>query len=119
MPRQPKGRPGQGGQTTTDDALASVTSLADIGAARGERWRVMWRTALAEAAAECAERRKRVLSHPDLRDRLAAELGYADASQWNGYVPPATWNQARNDSPRRASLVAICSEALSREQVGA
>jgi hypothetical protein len=87
-------------------------------------------------------RRRRVLSHDDLRRRLETDLGYARADQWNGYVPPrldpeddgelcrmvgrnglVRLNErgARSEpsglsnSPRRALLVDICAEAARRE----
>jgi hypothetical protein len=41
------------------------------------------------ASSECAERRARVLKHPDLAKRLTEPpLGYSDPAHWNGWVPP-------------------------------
>ena len=37
---------------------------------------------------EQADRRARVLKHPDLARRLEKEAGYARARQWTGYIPP-------------------------------
>jgi hypothetical protein len=90
---------------------------------------------------ECAERRARVLKHPDLAKRLTElPIGYAKASQWNGWVPPQVIDleatrevlrdgkgfrnphgrlalgERQNDSPRRAALVDIAAEAWRREQ---
>jgi hypothetical protein len=63
------------------------------------------------------ERRERVLKHPDLAELLTRpEVGYARPDQWTGYVPPEMWNDSRNDSPRRAALVAIATEAMNREK---
>lgn len=85
-------------------------------------------------------RRERVLRHPDLAARLCAPpLNYARPEQWNGFVPPRETqaqmadnlrspdghpNQAGehtqptmlNPSARRAALVAICQEAMAREE---
>ncbi|GAB3459492.1 hypothetical protein [Actinophytocola sediminis] len=85
------------------------------------------------------ERRERVLRHPDLATQLRDVLGVADASRWNGYVPPAqvpgSVRFARtvpervrrsaseeeryfvaNTSPVRRRLVEICAEAFRRER---
>lgn len=35
------------------------------------------------------DRRAAVLKHEDLAKRLVAELGFANAQQWDGYIPPA------------------------------
>lgn len=87
---------------------------------RGRRsWRATWESARVKAREQAAQRRGRVLAHADLADRLTAPpLGYARPDQWSGYVPPATWQETRNDSARRAALVDICAEALRREQEG-
>ncbi len=45
----------------------------------------------AEARAAAAERRRRVLAHPDLAQRLTERpLGFPRPEMWNGYIPPAT-----------------------------
>ncbi len=60
--------------------------------------------------------REAVLSYPDLAERLTQPpLGYVQPSQWTGFVPPELFNNQINDSPRRAALVAIVDEALSRD----
>jgi hypothetical protein len=60
--------------------------------------------------------REAVLAHPDLAERLTQPpLDYAQPSQWNGFVPPEQFNGQNNDSPRRAALVAIVDEALTRD----
>lgn len=62
-----------------------------------------------------AERRRAVLAHPDLAERLCEDpLGYARPDQWTGFIPPAMWNQQPNTSPRRKALVEIYEEALAR-----
>ena len=68
------------------------------------------------------ERRERVLRHPDLAQQLRDVLDIADASRWNGWVPPAEVPGAAtvpfyvlNTSPVRAALVRICREAYLRE----
>lgn len=96
---------------------------------------------LADARKTNQERRARVLRHPDLAERLQELLGLSRASDWNGWVPPATdpevgarvgrdragnrsWSAdpgvpVANASPRRAALVLICREAASRAQAAA
>lgn len=60
--------------------------------------------------------REAVLAHPDLAQRLTEPpLGYARPQQWNGFVPPETFNGTRNDSPRRAALVELVEQARARE----
>jgi len=86
---------------------------------RRRNWRAVWEPMRARARAEAQARRARVLAHPDLAEALTAPpLCYARPDQWSGYVPPAAWQETRNDSARRAALVAICAEALRREQEG-
>ena len=81
--------------------------------------RAVWESARATAREQAAQRRERVLAHADLADRLTAPpLCYPRPEQWTGYVPPATWQETRNDAARRAALVDICAEALRREQEG-
>jgi len=117
------------------DPVPLIESVAETGLILAGA--ALVRAELAAAAAVVAARRARVLAHPDLRDRLTGELGYARAEQWNGYVPPALCQdqeperlhdvqgfpnptravpgRTRNDSGRRAVLVEICAEALRRE----
>jgi hypothetical protein len=101
-----------------DDATGGGTSLATIpaDADSGRNWRDLWRPALHLATMRSAERRARVLQHPDLAELLTRpEVGYARPDQWTGYIPPEMWCEKRNDSPRRAALVAIATEAKARE----
>lgn len=64
-----------------------------------------------------AERRRAVLSHPDLAERLCEHpLSYKRPDQWTGYIPPEMWQGQPNRSPRREALVAIYEEALARSQ---
>lgn len=60
-----------------------------------------------------------VLAHPDLAERLTIwPVGYTAAQNWNGYIPPLmTCAEAgrRNDSARRAALIAIVAEAMERD----
>lgn len=92
------------------------------------------RRAAAFAASEVADRRGRVLKHPDLAAKLTKPpLNYKRPEQWNGYVPPRTDAEdecpgcpdrcrgvahlaAANTSPWRRALIEICHEALQREQ---
>ena len=65
--------------------------------------------AIAESARRCAEQRSRVLAHIETAERLTQPpLNYAQASQWNGYVPPA-YNAAGqvNTSLRREALMRL------------
>lgn len=66
---------------------------------------------------DSARRRELVLKHPDLRDQLVGYLiGYSKPENWNGWIPPATDAKgARNNSPRRAALIALVAEAERRE----
>ncbi len=65
-----------------------------------------------------AERRRAVLAHADLAERLCEEpLSFARPDQWTGYIPPAVWQGTPNTSPRRRALVEIYEEALSRGAV--
>lgn len=67
------------------------------------------------AAAE--RRRALILRHPDLAERLTKDpLNYTTPEHWNGSVPPETWREARNDSPRRPAILALLDEAQRREQ---
>ncbi|MEU0236811.1 hypothetical protein ABZ234_03905 [Nocardiopsis sp. NPDC006198] len=62
-----------------------------------------------------AERRRAVLAHPDLAERLTLPpLNFSSPDRWEGYIPPEMWQQVPNNSPRRLALVAIYEEALSR-----
>jgi hypothetical protein len=97
------------GGGTSDSSLQSAT-------ASGRDWRKLWRFALHQALRRSGDRRTRVLRHPDLAELLTRpEVGYSDPRQWTGYVPPELWNGRPNDSPRRAALVAIATEAMQRE----
>jgi hypothetical protein len=97
-------------------------------------------TGMLEAHNINVQRRGEVLKHEDLRKRLEKELGYQRADQWNGYIPPATVNEFSteelcrsgtasvrynqlghygqgeflNNSPQRAALVQISTEAWAR-----
>ena len=96
--------------------------------------------AIARAHARNQRRRAAILKYADLRKRLqSAPLDYPDATQWNGYIPPATINpgeselarspkgrlsqrgkytigEQANDDPRRAALLEISRIAWDREQ---
>ncbi|GAA2092410.1 hypothetical protein [Actinomadura alba] len=76
-----------------------------------------------EAVDVLAERRERVLAHPDLAHRLTQRpLRFARPEAWNGYVPPkfvpSRDGYRINDSPYRIALVDICSEAMRRHEDG-
>jgi hypothetical protein len=93
----------------------------------------------ANARADDAARRTRVLAHPDLAAKLLKPpIGYRERpDQWTGYVPPkllaedicgpdcgrncgqGAQHLARvNTSPRRKALVDIAAEAMRRERDG-
>ncbi len=54
----------------------------------------------AEARAAAAERRRRVLAHPDIAQRLTERpCGFPRPEMWNGYIPPATGFWGRVSRP--------------------
>lgn len=118
-----------------DGALRTIgndTDSASVAADVDASFSRMWRDALAQSKQESRARRARVLAHDDLTKRLAQLM--SDPKQWSGWIPPRTLpedtcthcargrrchgaHRARvNDSPRRAALVEIATEALRREQ---
>lgn len=111
-PENGQGRPGGaalGKPASADPDDSSVTP-------EQRSWRDLFGPAMAEARARSAERRIRVLAHPDLAARLTHRpLGYDDPHQWSGYVPPRTWHGKLNTAPQRQVLVDICAEALRRD----
>lgn len=83
-------------------------------ATRAQRQAIL--DATSEARRTTAQRRARVLAHPDLAARLVSRLGFERPDQWNGYVPPRLGqNDELNTSPRRTVLIEIAAEALERE----
>lgn len=76
-------------------------------------------TATARGVEACVARRARVLAHPDIAAALTRRpLSYAKPEDWNGYVPPSTWRERRNDSPQRVALIELCNAVAEREQEG-
>jgi hypothetical protein len=76
----------------------------------------LWRGQFAETQARMKRARAAVLAHPDLAERLTmTPLNYAKPEQWNGGVPAEMFNGGNNDSPRRAALLGLVDEALSRD----
>lgn len=60
--------------------------------------------------------REAVLNHRDLSERLRALFQLKRPDVWNGYVPPRIdHDNTYNDSPYRAALVEIVTEALKRD----
>ncbi len=54
----------------------------------------------AEARARTAERRRRLLAHPDIAQRLTERpLCFPRPGMWNGYVPPASGFWGRVSRP--------------------
>lgn len=77
-----------------------------------QRWHHEWEQALATAGDICRMRREVVLSQPEIAARLCeSPLDYTRPDQWNGFLPPETFNGERNNSPRFAALAAICADA--------
>lgn len=70
---------------------------------------------MAAARVECARRRGLVLRYPDLAAKLTERpLRFTTPEHWNGFIPPATWNQALNTTPGRPVLLALVAEAEKR-----
>ena len=70
---------------------------------------------MASARTEAAHRRGMVLRYPDLATKLTEPpLRFASPEHWNGFIPPATWNQAMNTAPCRPALLALVAEAERR-----
>jgi hypothetical protein len=67
-------------------------------------------------AAETKRVRELVMSYPDLREALTRPpIGYPQAEQWNGYIPPEFDGMGqRNTIPRRTALAALAAEAQRR-----
>lgn len=112
------------------DRTAPVAWSAAVGRRPLPGWCALWRRAITDGRQRCQARRARVLAYPDLAAALTAPLlGYPRPEAWNGYVPPKTTPDPRdewdgglagemlNRSPRRRALVDIASEALRREQI--
>ena len=97
-----------------------------------------WRSAVARARQASAERRARVLAHPDLARRLTEPpLALHEPARWSGWIPPRllaaqacpacnaggpAWAcrghehlAPVNDSPFRVQLVEIAAEAMRRD----
>lgn len=115
--RQPVDRPDPVGQAKVAKAITGVFQTVDDEPVKP------WMKILADAKRETRERRKRVLSYPDLAEQLMKPpLSLTDPAKWNGYIPPKTlpgvdgnpYDEV-NDSPIRRQLVAIAAEALQRE----
>lgn len=89
---------------------------ADMGALRRDRDLAPYLRSMQEAArAECVRRRALVLAYPDLAQRLTEPPhGWTAPERWNGYIPPATWNQSPNTAPQRRALLELVAEAERR-----
>ena len=67
------------------------------------------------ARTEAAHRRGLVLRYPDLAAKLTEPpLRFTSPEHWNGFIPPATWNQAMNTAACRPALIALVEEAERR-----
>ena len=66
---------------------------------------------------EIAANRDAVLAHPDLAARLTADpIGYKTPEQWNGFIPPDSFNGQHNRSPRREALLELVAEARAAKE---
>ncbi|MFJ9037922.1 hypothetical protein ACIRF8_15180 [Streptomyces sp. NPDC102406] len=73
------------------------------------------KTHMSEAQRVAAYRRALVLRYPDLAAKLTeSPLRFTAPKHWNGYIPPATWNQAMNTYSGRPVLLALVAEAERR-----
>lgn len=79
-----------------------------------------WRHGVEIDVTTNAERRAVVLRHPDVARRLCERpLSLPKPEQWNGYIsPPTLATGGRNDSPVRAQVMEVYTEACRREQEG-
>jgi hypothetical protein len=78
-----------------------------------------WGEPVRLAHAEATRNRAMVLSHPDLAKRLLDyPLHLGSPEQWSGYLPPVIHNGVHNDSPIRAQLVHILTDAHARTKGG-
>jgi hypothetical protein len=78
-----------------------------------------WGEPVRTAHAETTRNRALVLSHPDLAKRLTDyPLHLTDPHQWSGYLPPVMAGGVHNNSPIRAQLVHILTDALARTKDG-
>ncbi len=87
-----------------------------LGVVVGEQsWPERITKAMAMAHSRNLARRSAVLAHPDLAARLCQPpLNYKRPEQWNGYMPPETCDGEYNESPQRAALIQIGTEAWKR-----
>jgi hypothetical protein len=71
---------------------------------------------LAESKRQSANQRDLVLAHPDLAAQLCQPpIGFKNADDWNGWVPPERDANGRvNDSPRALALGGLIGEAQHR-----
>lgn len=68
-----------------------------------------------DARRVAAHRRALILKHPDLAARLTDKpFRFSRPECWNGFIPPATWNQAINTDPSRRALLELVAEAERR-----
>lgn len=70
-----------------------------------------------ERPAANEERRRLILAHPDLAERLRKLYGMKSADQWWGYIPgPLTELNQPNRSHYREELLKLLAEAKRREE---
>jgi hypothetical protein len=83
-------------------------------------WQAYRKAVAVEVLTMRSERRKAVLAHPDLAEKLMdPPLKMSSPEKWTGYVPSPTveakHHQDANPSPYRAQLVAIVRVAEQRD----
>lgn len=74
------------------------------------------RDACTAATNEAARIRRAVLARPDLAQQLTEPpLSCPTPEAWTGYIPPSHWHGSHNDSPIRTQLLALLTQAETRQ----
>ncbi|MGW4695198.1 hypothetical protein ACWEO1_22780 [Kitasatospora cineracea] len=98
------------------DVAAAATEITDddVRALRAQGdFKTLWAETRREQKAANDARKKLVLQHDDLADRLCAAQGLSSAEYWNGRIPPefTSIGGPRNRSRIRALVLEIVAEA--------
>lgn len=98
--------------------MSDPTQPAPASAAPTPRRSGSWDDIAREVREKCAERRARVLAHPDIAKRLCdLPMRYPSPEFWTGYIPGPTRGDDRpNNSPIRRQLLSIVQAVYEREQ---
>lgn len=124
---------GQADLSHSQSDVSAATHAVDMAWVPAVGRHLLPRRAVAEAEQAAKVRRRRVLEHRDIAERLIrAPLRYSRPEVWNGYIPPATGpygaklpdrlglgdgvDDAHNASPQRVALIEILKAVLEREQ---